>query len=231
MMDGGYSLENARKFRWSSVSGNLHPERVRHLDTHLVGREVLDAGCGGGAYVEYLAERGLTVTGIDLHGCFLDLARREARRGHYVQGSLAELPFPDRRFDSTYCFDVLEHVDDERALRELARVTRRRLIVAVPMEDEVMPRYNLTFLHHQDRTHWRNYTVASLDRLAATVAPASVTVFPELPVPLVDLVRETLTVRGSNRVATSLYSRAFYFLLGRASHKPIHTGLVMVLDL
>ena len=34
------------------------------------------------------------------------------RKGTYVQGDITNLPFPDKTFDSMYCFDVLENVDD-----------------------------------------------------------------------------------------------------------------------
>ena len=65
-----YSLENAQNFNWSSVSGNLNSERVSHLETYLVGNKILDAGCGGGAFVEFLSQKGLEVTGVDKYNQF-----------------------------------------------------------------------------------------------------------------------------------------------------------------
>jgi 2-polyprenyl-3-methyl-5-hydroxy-6-metoxy-1,4-benzoquinol methylase len=53
-----YSLENAEKFKWSSVSGDLNPERISYLRKYIVGSRVLDAGCGGGGYVDFLCRRG-----------------------------------------------------------------------------------------------------------------------------------------------------------------------------
>ena len=134
----GYSLENAKKFNWSSISGNLNAERVSHLENYLVGNKILDAGCGGGAYVEFLSHKGHEVTGIDKYDEFLKVAREQGREGNYVQGDLTNLPFADKAFDCTFCFDVLEHIDDLLAIKELARVTKKRLIIAVPKEDEVM---------------------------------------------------------------------------------------------
>ena len=57
-VDNGYSLENARAFGWNSVSGDLLPERVELLNKYVVGRTVLDAGCGGGGFVDHLAVYG-----------------------------------------------------------------------------------------------------------------------------------------------------------------------------
>ncbi len=186
-MAAGYSLDNARKFGWGSISGDLHPERLAHLETYLIGPRVLDAGCGGGGFVHFLSEHGFAAYGADLHPEFLNVARRQGWRGALVQADLSRLPFADQTFDTTFCFDVLEHVDDRAVIRELARVTKKRLILAVPREDEIMGAYSLTFRHYQDKTHLRNYTPESLDVLARGVRPAAVHVFPELLVPAREL--------------------------------------------
>lgn len=174
-----YSLENAEKFNWSSISGNLLPERVSHLEKYLVGQKILDAGCGGGAYVEFLSQKGLEVTGVDKYEQFLQVAREKGRLGTYVQGDVTNLPFPDKSFDCTYSFDVLEHVDDQLAIKELARVTTKRLIIAVPQKDEVVSEFGLTFRPYQDPTHLRYYTESSLQELGRTVNCSNVEVIQE----------------------------------------------------
>ena len=55
----GYTLENAKLFGWNSVSGELLPERVELLNKYVVGKTVLDAGCGG-AFVDYLNGHGVS---------------------------------------------------------------------------------------------------------------------------------------------------------------------------
>jgi SAM-dependent methyltransferase len=257
-MDELYSIENAQKFNWSSVSGNLNSERVSHLEKYLIGKKILDAGCGGGAYVEFLAQKGLEVTGLDKHDQFLQLAREEGRIGTYIQGDITNLPFPDKAFDCTYCFDVLEHVNDNLAIKELARVTANRLIIAVPKEDEVMHNFNLTFLHYQDKTHLRNYTESSLKELFCNINNCNIKIFPELAIPTQNLVRELIQfnvddfaknhMRSSilkiklrrffgfgNSNSQSLYQEFYDFLtndlLDKASYQDIPTGLVAVVDL
>ena len=50
-------------------------------------------------------------------------------------GSVTDLRFEDDSFDLVLCLEVIEHVDDPaRAVRELARVAGRHLVVSVPHE-------------------------------------------------------------------------------------------------
>ncbi|MBD1862629.1 MULTISPECIES: bifunctional 2-polyprenyl-6-hydroxyphenol methylase/3-demethylubiquinol 3-O-methyltransferase UbiG [Trichocoleus] len=257
-MDELYSLENAQKFNWSSVNGNLNPERVSHLEKYLIGKKILDAGCGGGAYVEFLAQKGLEITGVDKYTQFLQLAKEEGRIGTYVQEDITSLPFPDKAFECTYCFDVLEHVNDMLAIQELARVTTKRLIIAVPKEDEIMNKFNLTFLHYQDKTHLRNYTESSLRKLLSGIDCCNIRIFPELAIPTRNLVRQVIQLDvdsftkkymksslakiklkqivgfGASK-SQSLYQEFYDFLtnelLDKASYQDIPTGLVAVVDL
>jgi SAM-dependent methyltransferase len=188
-----YSLENAQKFNWSSVSGNLNPERISHLETYLVGKKILDAGCGGGAYVEYLSQKGLEVTGVDKYDQFLEVARQKGHKGTYVQGDITNLPFPDKSFDCTYCFDVLEHVDDVVALKELVRVTEKRLIFTVPQKDEFLQKFGLLPYPYLDPTHLRYYTKDSIKELVSIVGYSNLQIFTEGMIPFHFLFKEVLT--------------------------------------
>lgn len=234
-MNDHYSLENAQKFKWSSISGNLNPERVSHLETYLLGQKVLDAGCGGGAYVEFLSRKGLEVTGIDKYEEFLQVAREQGRQGTYVQGDLTHLPFSDKTFDCTYCFDVLEHIDDQLAIQELARVTKKRLIIAVPKEDEIMHNFNLTFLHYQDKTHLRNYTESSLKILVSKIMYSKIAIFSELAIPTSYVVQEMIEFRQLNPSLKSIYRKTLNFILKNllkcSYYKQVHTGLVVIVDI
>ena len=228
-----YTLENAKLFGWDSVSGNLLPERVDLLRQYVVGTTVLDAGCGGGAFVDYLARQGFQAVGMDKHAVFLNVARERCFRGTFVQGDLAErLPFADRSFDTTICLDVLEHVwDDTQTIRELARVTRRRLVVAVPQEDQWMWRYRLIFYPYRDPTHRRYYTPESLRALANSIRPARVEVFGEQKIHLQDLALQLLRPRSRFRILTPIYERLYTFLVLRTYSCVLHQNLAAVIDL
>jgi SAM-dependent methyltransferase len=160
-----YSIENATTFGWGPDDPAV-PQKADVLRRHVIGPAVLDVGCASGTYVDLLSARGFQATGLDAFPQFLEEARARGRRGTFVRGDAQAMPFPDKSFDTTVLFDVLEHLDDQAVLQEAARVTRRRIIALVPLSDpEELLRNNFVFEHHRDRTHLREYTVPELTRL------------------------------------------------------------------
>ena len=84
---------------------------------------LLDVGCGGGAHAVAFAERGWTVTGVDVSEAQLGLAR--GRGVEIVKADAAELPFEDASFDAAVSIFTHTDVDDFPAVvRETARVLR-----------------------------------------------------------------------------------------------------------
>src|SRR5262245_27945591 len=92
------------------------------LDHALPGRRdarILDAGCGTGAVMRYLADYG-TVTGCDYSPDALHYAALR-RHPRLCRASVAALPFPDASFDVVTSFDVISDAgvtDDGAVLRE-----------------------------------------------------------------------------------------------------------------
>jgi SAM-dependent methyltransferase len=91
------------------------------------GQDALDAGCGMGYGLALLNRLGASsVTGVDVEEEALEEARRSF--GDFAschRADLAVLPFDDDSFDLITCFEVIEHVaDQKRALEELRRVLR-----------------------------------------------------------------------------------------------------------
>jgi len=117
------------------------------------GASILEIGCGSGGDLDLLARFG-DVTGVEPSPI---LANRARRRHDVLQGTLADVPA--RPFDLVCAFDVLEHLEDDRALvREVASRARPgdQLLVTVPACPWL-------FGHH-DRMlhHYRRYSRARL---------------------------------------------------------------------
>jgi ubiquinone/menaquinone biosynthesis C-methylase UbiE len=96
---------------------------------------ILDAGCGTGAVMGYLADYGI-VAGLDYSAAALRFCQQR-RRERLVQASVMSLPYRDGTFDLVASFDVISAFgvsDETLALSEFARVLVRggRVILRLP---------------------------------------------------------------------------------------------------
>jgi SAM-dependent methyltransferase len=112
------------------------PRRALLLDTILragVARDapLLDVGCGTGGLVAELLRHGFDAHGVDPWAAQASDGRAAAR---LRPGQAEALPWPDASVAAACAFDVIEHVDDVVALRELQRVLRPggHLFLSVP---------------------------------------------------------------------------------------------------
>jgi 2-polyprenyl-6-hydroxyphenyl methylase/3-demethylubiquinone-9 3-methyltransferase len=102
---------------------DINPLRVGFIDSkvNLVGKRVLDIGCGGGILSEAMAYRGALVTGIDMGEAPLGVARLhllESKLDIEYRKTSAE-DFAAQHpgsFEVVTCLEMLEHVPDPAAI-------------------------------------------------------------------------------------------------------------------
>ncbi len=104
---------------------------ARWLDLSTV-KSALDVGCGNGFSTYYVGERIPEVSAVDRSAHMLD--RHPLRHtGRLRQADARKLPFDEDRFDLVYGWEILHHISDPRTvLAEMARVSRRYVLVAEP---------------------------------------------------------------------------------------------------
>ena len=137
--DGSLSFSPDRLARLAAIEGThfWFEGRRELLKRMLAGRlarpgtVVLDAGCGTGDMLTVLRDLGQDAVGVDALPEAVELARARWPHARVELGDVTELPFSDGSFDGVMLLDVLEHVDDRRALAEAARVLRAGAFVAV----------------------------------------------------------------------------------------------------
>jgi SAM-dependent methyltransferase len=121
-------------------------------------RRILDVGCGTGATLSVLGRYG-DAWGLDISEQALAACRERGHR-QLQQGSAEALPFPDDAFDIVTCLDLLEHVDDERALGEIERVMAPGGVLLI-----TVPAYRILWSEHDEAlAHKRRYRAAELRR-------------------------------------------------------------------
>lgn len=115
--------------RWWDRSGefkplhDINPLRANYIDQHspVAGRLLVDVGCGGGILAEAMAQRGATVTGIDMGEAPLSVAKlhqlESGTNVDYRQSTAEQLAAEQPGvYDIVSCLEMLEHVPDPAAV-------------------------------------------------------------------------------------------------------------------
>lgn len=125
---------------------------------------VVELGCCFGFLSLRLARDGHPVTAVDLNpGTVALLASVAPRLGlalHTLTGDALAVPLRAAGADTVLAVHLLEHLPPElapRVIAEMLRVARRRVVIAVPFEDEPNPAWG----------HVRTFDVADLEALGA----------------------------------------------------------------
>ncbi len=103
--DPDHSRRYAQRWRDLAAAGHDINGEARLVDAMLPrGSAVLDAGCGTGRVGGYLLSAGHEVSGVDLDGYLISVAKEDHPQGEWYQGDLATFRFPDGARDS---FDLI----------------------------------------------------------------------------------------------------------------------------
>jgi 2-polyprenyl-3-methyl-5-hydroxy-6-metoxy-1,4-benzoquinol methylase len=169
-------LSKLSALRYSTPLGDKHSRNHQLVDLAAQGHRILELGCADGFISKHLAERGCTVTGIEIDSEAAAQAKewceqvlvRDLNQGGWSE-TLA------KTYDTVVCGDVLEHlVDPWSTLREILKVLipGGRVIVCLPNIANYRVRRNLLkgkFSYQStgilDVTHLRFFTIATAREL------------------------------------------------------------------
>jgi SAM-dependent methyltransferase len=120
-------LWGARPVDWALSEDQQSPayeEALRRVDLK-PGQRVLDIGCGVGAFLCLVADRGARPFGLDASEALLEVARRRVADAALRLGDMESLPYEDDTFDLVTGFNSFFFANDiVVALREAGRVAK-----------------------------------------------------------------------------------------------------------
>jgi len=135
-------------------------------------KTVLDVGCGVGTIDFFLCKEGYQVLGVDISNKAIKIASYNARllkiNKHLRFISLNFLTIKTERiFDAIIILEVLEHIDDNGAMKVINRLSSKHTIVIASSPSRKAPLYRLGLLKKFDRDvgHLRRYSEKEYRRL------------------------------------------------------------------
>jgi SAM-dependent methyltransferase len=176
----------ARNF-WFQGRNRFLAWALRRYFAH--AQSLLEIGCGTGFVIAGIADAvpGIRIAASEAHVSGLRFAARRVPGAHLMQMDARAIPFA-AEFDVVAAFDVIEHVEDDRAvLREMHRAARPGggILLTVPRHPWLWSEFDVR------ARHVRRYTARELREkvLAAGFEIVRMTSFVSLLLPLMMLSR------------------------------------------
>jgi len=144
--------------------------QIADFGINAAGCDVLDAGCGPGAYLHLLLAHGpKSAVGLDISPFYMRKLRDTEQGARFARASVDRLPFRNDSFDLILLLNTLLHVNATRTLDEARRVLRPRGVLWVSHN---LPGYYWWKLRYRNGRPWKTYaveTLSSIKRLAEPV--------------------------------------------------------------
>jgi ubiquinone/menaquinone biosynthesis C-methylase UbiE len=143
--------------------GNLYRlELAKNILAEIPSGKILDAGCGTGQLLAYLAEKGYECSGCDISKNMLDQAGENvskvtSKQVQLVQTSLDDLSmFEDHYFDHIFCLGVFPYITEDQegaCYKELHRIIKPGGLFVTAHENEIFDtftfnKYTLRFFEN-----------------------------------------------------------------------------------
>jgi len=103
------------------------------------GDSLVDVGCGSGVKAEYLTNKGLQVTGIDISENMIELSQRRVPRAEFLVLGMEDVYSLEEEFHGVFAQASLLHVPKKKALQvvgEFAKVTKPEGFVYIAVKEK-----------------------------------------------------------------------------------------------
>lgn len=132
-----YKIVGADEWRQTDLNKGTLQTILRNIK----GKTILEVGCGKGYLAKMMAEKYL-VTAADL--VIDSKLKTSGLKLKFKVANIESLPFKNRQFDTVVTTHTLEHVRNiNKAISELRRVAKKRLIIVVPKQRPYLYTFDL----------------------------------------------------------------------------------------
>lgn len=147
----GMSTKKIFHFIWDSYMQLLGGDKQLWSLSGQDKGKILDVGCGNGAYLKTLKEKGWETWGIDISSSATECARKFCP--NIFTGELHEANFPDRYFDVVTMKWMLEHTHNpSNIIKEAYRILKNNgtLLIGVPNIESIEAKIFKKYWYHLD---------------------------------------------------------------------------------
>lgn len=164
---GGYDAD-----RSGSFEGRLIDELQRKLIHKIIkknnSKKILEAGCGTGRILMYLAANDLECYGIDPSKNMLSEFKQKLKnlsvKVNLKEGDIENIQYETNTFDCTYTMHVLMHLPDyKEAFKEMYRVTKKGGIVICDFPNKNSPWTKLSLFINPNEERTRLFSIKELE--------------------------------------------------------------------
>jgi len=147
--------------------GETCPQLARLTSRLPGGVHVLDIGCGAGVPIDRVLAQRFRVTGVDISGELIRLARQNVPTGTFIHADVMAVDFPAATFDGVVSFYTIFHLPREEHADLFLRIrgwlkTGGVLLATMASEDETSYTEDDFF---GVRMYWSNYGLDTYCRL------------------------------------------------------------------
>lgn len=112
-------------------------EQIIKIIQELEINNLLDAGCGEGFIMHNTLRKisKVKIDGFDISKQALQDAKKILPNNNFFQGDITNIELPNNSYDLVVALEILEHLENQEvALKELKRVTKKYCLISVPWE-------------------------------------------------------------------------------------------------
>lgn len=136
------------KKRLDGFYGRVARRQDKRIAKYVLGETVLDIGSGYGYLLAYLTDIGYKAEGLEPSDFEVDHSRKWFNVS-VTKGSIYATPYNDKSFDTVILRDAIFHIDVEKALPEIKRITSKRCIVFMGNTGPVL-KFAKMLLRHEE---------------------------------------------------------------------------------